>query len=123
MHLTDRERITILMMRGFGDRIRSYQEVANLFNDTFGNRPPISKSTVYRTVDRFERTGSIKDELRSERPKDATNYDKSLEVLLTVTENPHKLLSKSSQQNEISRRSTGRILKKHHYHPYKIHFV
>jgi transposase len=123
MHLIEKERITILMMRGFGDKIRSYQEVVHLFNDTFDDRPPISKSTVYRTVDRFERTGSIKDEPKFERPKDSTNDDKSLEVLLATTENPHTSVSKVAQQNEICKRSTRRILKKYHYHPYKIHFV
>lgn len=88
MHLTDTERITILMMQGFGDRIRSYQEVTNLFNNTYIDRP-VSKSFVYRTVDRFERTGSIKDEPRSGRLKDATNDDKTLDVLLSTIENPH----------------------------------
>jgi len=32
MHLSERERITILMMRGFGDNVKSYEVVTVLFN-------------------------------------------------------------------------------------------
>ena len=56
-------------MRGCGDKMRSYEEVANLFNNKFPTRDPISKSTVHRTVLRFERTGLVTDEQRSGRPK------------------------------------------------------
>ncbi|XP_046683411.1 chorion peroxidase-like [Homalodisca vitripennis] len=45
MSLTETERINLLMMRGYGDRVRSYDEVVHLFNDTFPDRPPISKYT------------------------------------------------------------------------------
>lgn len=58
MPLTERERIEILIMRGYGDRERSNQETANLFNETHPERAiPINKSTVKRTVDRFVETG------------------------------------------------------------------
>jgi len=69
MHLTNTERITILMMQGYDDKMRSYQDVANLLNGTYPNRDPISKVTVYRTVSRFKRTGSIAGEQRSGDPK------------------------------------------------------
>lgn len=41
--LTEKERILLLMYRGFGDRVRSYQEVADLFNATHPDCNPISK--------------------------------------------------------------------------------
>src|SRR5215467_5317971 len=123
MHLTNTERITILMMRGYGDKMRSHQDVANLFNDTYPNRDPISKVTVYRTVSRFERTGSVADERRSGRPKTATNDDAALEVLQSVIENHHKPPSKIAQECNISQRTVVRILKKHNYHPYKMRLV
>ena len=44
--LSERERIEILMMLGYGDRRRSLQDVCNLFNNTHPNRDPISKSVV-----------------------------------------------------------------------------
>jgi len=46
MHLTNTERITILMMRGYGDKMKSDQDVTNLFNDTYSNRDLISKVTL-----------------------------------------------------------------------------
>lgn len=123
MHLTHTERITILMMRGYGDKMRSYQDVANLFNNTNPHRDPISKATVCRTVSRFERTGSVADERRSGRPKTASNDDVALEVLQSVNENPHKPPSKIAQECNISRKSVANILKIHRYHPYKMRLV
>ena len=63
-------------MRGYGNRIRSYREVAELFNATYSDRNPISKSIVERTIARFQRISLIKDEPRSGRPKSAINDDK-----------------------------------------------
>jgi len=36
--LSERERITILMMRGWSDNERSYSAVVRLLNDTYPNR-------------------------------------------------------------------------------------
>jgi len=69
MHLSERERITILMMQGYGDSVRSYETVAALFNNTFPNRLPITKSIIQQTVIRFKHTVSIKDKPRTGRPK------------------------------------------------------
>lgn len=111
-------------MRGYGDRVRSYDEVANLFNRTFEDREePVSKSTVSRTVARFLETGSVKDRPRSGRPKNATNDEESLNVLLNFQENPHTSTRKVAQQRGVGRMSVSRILKLHHYHPYKIKLV
>lgn len=123
MRLTETERITILMMRGYGDRVRSYEQVAHLFNDTYPEHEPVSKSTVFRTVDRFERTGSIKDESRSGRPAAATNDNKSLEVLQTVVENVHSSVRRVAQETNISKSSVHKILKTYKYHPYKLRLV
>jgi len=118
--LSERERITLLMMRGYGDRVRSFQEVMDLFNETFPNRNPISRSTVQKTVRRFEETGSVKDRPRSGRPRDATNEEKSLDVLLSVTENPHTSIPKLEQEHGIAKGSIHKILKRNSFHPYKI---
>lgn len=58
-------------MPGFGNGWRSYEEVANIFNETFPNGPPISKSSVFRTVNRFEQTSLVKDKPRFVKPKTA----------------------------------------------------
>lgn len=124
MPLTVRERITLLMMRGYGDKERSYQEVADLFNETYPDRGiPISKSTVQKTVIRFQRTGKVEDEARSGRPKTATNDEEALNVMLSVVESPETSTRKLGHQEEMSRRSVQRILNKHKYHPYKMRLV
>ena len=123
MVLSEADRITLLMMRGYGDRIRSYAEVAALFNDVTGSSHPISKSTVRKTVQRFHETGGVKDRPRCGRPKSATNYENSLHVMQTVVENPHSTLRKMEQALDISARSVKRILNENKYHPYKIHLT
>ncbi|EFN86085.1 hypothetical protein EAI_07630, partial [Harpegnathos saltator] len=80
-------------------------------------------SIVERTVGRFPRTAVIKDVPRSERPKNASNDEKALDILLTVYDNPHTLVTRAAQENDISTTSVYRILKKHHYHPHKIYLV
>lgn len=42
-------------------RQRSYEEVVNLFKDTNNKRNPINELTVYRTINRFERTSFVRD--------------------------------------------------------------
>lgn len=123
MSLSEHDRILILMIRGYGDRTRSYEETAILFNSTNSNRNPISKSTVLRTVTRFNQTGSVKDKPRSGRPASVTNIEKSGLVLQAVIENPGTSTRKISNKVDISSRSVHRILKTHNYHPYKIHLV
>ncbi|XP_018377388.1 PREDICTED: uncharacterized protein LOC108770338 [Trachymyrmex cornetzi] len=118
--LTEKERILLLMYRGFGDHVRSYQEVADLFNAEHPDRNPISKSTVQKTVIRFFEAGTVKDRPRSGRPKSATNDDKSLDVLQSFQENPHLSVSRAAQAHDISEGSVFNILQRQKYHPYKI---
>lgn len=120
MSLSEQERIEVLMLRGYGDRVRSYEEVAHLFNDLHPDHAPITKSTVYKTVIRFEETGSVKDRQRSGRPKTATNQEKSLEVCLNIVENVHTSVRKVAQQLGISKSSVHNVLMANNFHPYKM---
>ena len=62
VELTERERISLLMMRGWGDQERDYKAVQRLFNEHFrGRNNRISKTTVMRTIQRFNDTDSVKD--------------------------------------------------------------
>jgi len=57
------------MMRGWGDRQRSYNEVRQIFNETFRDEnTAISRSTVEQTVKRFNETGSVKNRQIPGRP-------------------------------------------------------
>ena len=53
MHLSEKERIEVLMMIGFGDIVRTQQEVCSLFNASHPDRPPITRSTVSKTELKF----------------------------------------------------------------------
>lgn len=123
MNLSEKDRIMLLIMRGFGNKMRSYEETANLFNDTYPDRNPVSKSTVLRTVARYEQTGSVQNKTKSGRPKSARNDDSAQLVLQAVVENPGTSTRKMATQLGMSRTSVRRVLKEHHYHPFKMHLV
>ncbi|XP_071579661.1 uncharacterized protein [Temnothorax nylanderi] len=112
--LSERERITILMMRGWGDNERSFTDV-RLFNNTYPNRQ-ISKSTVLKTVRRFQETGSVRSRFRSGRSSSATNNDKQLDVLQTFIKNPHTSVNRAAQAHDIAPMSVHRILRKNKLH-------
>lgn len=124
MALTERERITLLMMRGYEDRERSFRQVRDLFNIEFRvGRQQISAATVQKTYQRFQDTGSVKDRQRLGRPKTATNEDSSIEILQSFVEDPHFSMRKASQAHDTSVMSIHRVLKNAKYHPYKINLV
>lgn len=83
-----------------------------------GVRQP-SKRTLERLMDRFNRTGSVNYEKR-ERTKTALTEENELNVLLSVTEDPHTSVSKISKQQDISETTVRRILSKNNMHPYHI---
>lgn len=120
--LSERERIEILMMIGFGDRRRTHQEVCYLFNDIHPNRQ-ISRSQVTKTLQRYNRRGTVGNLSKSGRSKTATNENVAQNIAISLEENPHMSTAELANMHEISRRSVGRILKREKYHPYKIHLV
>lgn len=122
--LSERERIIILMIRGWGDRKRSFAETKTLFNAHFRNQNnQISKSTALRTVKRFEETGAVKNRPRPGRPKSSTLNEKQLDVTLSFVENPHLSTRQSAQHHDISHMAVDRILKTVKFHPYKITLI
>lgn len=126
VRLSERERISLLMMRGWGDRQRSLEDTRILFNHTFRNRDgasQISKSTVQRTVRRFDEHGTLNDLERSGRPKSATTEEKQFEIAQAFVENQHHTLRKASDEYDISHESVRKILKNINFHPYKVHLV
>ena len=91
-NLSERERISLLMMRGWGDQVRSYLEVRTLFNNNFRNedgQTPISKATVERTVRHFAEHGTISNLQRTDRPTSVVTEEKQIEIAQAFIENPH----------------------------------
>lgn len=117
------ERITVLMMRGYGDRMRSYSEVADLFNEDFPNRTnPITRFTVARIVQRFNDTQSVKDRPKPGRAP-SIDEEKSLDVMQSFVENPHLSTRRAALEHDISQSSVRRILKGNKFKPFKVKLV
>lgn len=119
--LTERERIEILMMVGYGDRLRSHEEACALFNATHFERPPIARSTVSRIVAKFNATGSVRDAPKSGRP--GISDDVKLDILLSVEEHPHATTTEIALQENVSQSFVVKMLKKEKLHPYKVQLV
>lgn len=119
MALNEKERITLLMMRGYGDMIRSYDQIRHLFNDEFPNRPPISKTVVRNTIKRFEETGSVKDRPRAGRPS-ALEDNQKLNILQSFTEDPKKSIREVAIHFDLNKNSVHRVLTSNHFTPFKI---
>lgn len=122
-HLTETQRIEILMILGYGDRMRTQQEVCNIFNDKYPDRNPLTRSTVSKVFKKFRESGHVKDAAHYGRPKSATDGDKALNVLLSLEENPHLSTRILGEENHISHMSVDRLLKTEKFHPYKIRLV
>lgn len=86
VQLSEKQRIEVLMMIGYGDRVRSHQEVCQLFREKYPDQP-ISQSTVSRIEKKFREHGVVKNLLKSGRPK-KLNEDTQLDVVLEIENNP-----------------------------------
>lgn len=124
--LSEQERISLLMMRGWGDRQRSYVQVRDLFNESFranAGATPISKSTVIRTCQRFQETGNVKNRQIPGRPKSVVDEKKEMEIAQAFVENPHLSTRRAAQQHDITHTTIHQILKAIEFHPFKVHLV
>jgi len=123
VNLTEREKIEILMMVGYGDRKRTQLEVCDLFNETYPNRQAITQSCVSKLVKTFNRTGSINSRPRSGRPKTTSAGEKALDILLDVQENPKRSLRHFAIEHNVSHQSVNNLFRAEKMHPYKSHLV
>jgi len=93
-----------------------------LFNAIFRNEGNVvSKSSVKRTIQRFEKTGIVKNHPKSKRP--ATNPEKSLVVLQSFVEDPHTSIGNVAQEHQINLMSVHKILKQNKFHSFKVRLV
>lgn len=116
--LTERERIQILCMIGYGDRMRTQTEVVHLFNGTRPDLPPISQSTVSRVEAKFREYGHVRDLPKSGRP--SLPEDEQLNVLLAVEENHHSTLTGIASNCNMAVSTVHKLLKTTKHHPYKV---
>lgn len=116
--LSERERIEILCIIGYGDRTRTQAETAELFNEIHPDRPPISQSVVSRVEAKFREFGHVRDQPRSGRPSVSENDQ--LNVLLSFQENPHSALSHVAGNQNLSKSAVHNVVRRNKYHPYKV---
>ena len=111
--LSERDRVSVLTMRGQGDRVRSYDLVRLLFNRTFRDGEglnPVLKSTIERTVRRFMNHGSIKDFQRTVWPKSAGSEEMQMDIDQAFVKNPHLSLRPASDGRDVAPETVRNIL-------------
>lgn len=118
--LSERERIAVLMMVGYGDRLRTHEEACDVFNAKYPEKQ-ISTSTVSRLVAKYDESGSVADLPRSGRP--STSNETKLNILLEIEENHHLSTRQLALNHNVSQTSVVRLLKKEKYHPYKVQLI
>lgn len=116
--LTEREKIEILCMVGFGDKTRTQIETAQLFNEIHPDRPPICQKMVSRIEAKFREFGHVRDLPKSGRP--TRDENEQLDVLLSLEENPCTPLSHIGADLHMPKSVVHRVVQKHKYHPYKV---
>lgn len=116
-HLTETQRIEILIMIGCGDKVRSQNEVVQLFNEKYPDSS-VNQSTISRILNKFTDTGSVQNIKGRGRQK--IGEDTQLDVMLDVTENPQSSVRNLARHHGISHSTVWRLLRKEKFHPYKI---
>ncbi|XP_071055356.1 histone-lysine N-methyltransferase SETMAR-like [Onthophagus taurus] len=119
-HLSETQRIEILILIGCGDETRTQQEVYNLFNAKYPDRV-ISRSTVSKIDKKFRETGHVTHIAHAGRPK--INENVKLNILLAVEDDPHSNSRQIAADHQVSQRSVLRVLRAERYHPYKVQLV
>lgn len=99
----------------------SYAETARKLRVIFGREGAPNVSTIRRVINKFEETGSIMDGKSPVRRRTGRSLENIAAVNESVAETPGTSIRHRSQQLQISRSTTQRILTKDlHLHPYKI---
>lgn len=118
LHLSEAQRIEVLIMIGCGDKTRTQLEVREMFNAKYPDRP-ISQATISRIERKFWEAGHV-----SDIPKSGSNVqideETQLDILLSIQEDPHRSTRQLARENNVSKTSVLRLLKKQRMHPYKV---
>lgn len=99
-YLTEKHKIEILMMIGYGDRARTQNEVIHLFRDRYPDLPPISQSTISKIEKQFRENGHVRK--TTIHRQSALNEEVKVDVLLSVQENPNIPTRQVAHELEIS---------------------
>lgn len=116
--LSCEEKIEIVLI--VGENYKTHREAASIFNDRHPNKN-INHSTVTKIINKFKTSGSINNNFNRKRGKLVANENTQLEVMLSVVEHPKVSLRKRKSliQQNVSKDTVGRILKRNKYRPFK----
>ena len=108
------------MLVGCSDRRRSNTEVAELFNK---DREQVSRSTVSKTLGRFNETGNVRNRQRTGRSKSIAKDENFFNIMSDVTKNTKTSVLQLALNHKMNRGSVQKILKREKYHTYKINLL
>lgn len=112
------EKVEMLLI--FGEVKRNASQAANLYAERFPERPHPDRKSFSNLVDQLKETGSLKYK-KSKSDIPPVTHELNQALVLNLVENDHQISSrKIAEEMQISRRSVGRILKTHKYHPFHI---
>lgn len=76
--LEETERMEILIVIGWGDKVMTQAEVRELFNSKYPNRESVSESKISKTERKFRKTDYVKHLLKSG-VKSKNDFDRKVE--------------------------------------------
>jgi len=115
--LTIAERVQIVKWSYAG---HSQREVVEIFGQHFPVRPQPTQSFISKLLARFETTGSVCEKKHTGRRKSATAAANTDALCAAVEVNPKLSIRSIAMDSGISKTSIQRVLKREHYHPYKL---
>ncbi|KAL3273265.1 hypothetical protein HHI36_014719 [Cryptolaemus montrouzieri] len=117
MNFTQEEIINMIYCLGEGER--NCLLASHIYSQRYPNSRHPRKEAFERLKERFERTGQVGYE-KNERAKRVLNKENSMQVALSVVENPHVSTRDVSRDLGISQTSVSRILRKEKFHPFHV---
>uniref|UniRef100_A0A8D8W2K6 DUF4817 domain-containing protein n=1 Tax=Cacopsylla melanoneura TaxID=428564 RepID=A0A8D8W2K6_9HEMI len=115
---SNEDKVEIIFL--FGECNRVYNATAKRFNELHPDRP-IDHKYVTGLVLKFRETGSVKDRPRSGRSK--VDEGSIVEIIGRVSNDSNQSLREMSNVSNIPPSTIHKVLKKHKFHPYKLHIL
>lgn len=112
------ERIEMIYL--YGECGRSFNATATRYKALHPGAS-VDHRYISRLIKKFNETGSVTDKKKTGRPP--MDEETEIEVIGRASMNSQQSVREISQQSNVPKSTVHRILKKHKFHPYKIHLV